>query len=150
LGEGVRVRQAVPEDLGAVAPLFDAYRQFYGQAADLPRAESFLGERLARGDSVILLAEEDGRLLGFTQLYPLFSSTACRRIWLLNDLFTAEPARGRGVGKALMEAARAHAITTGASAIELATAHSNLPAQRLYQSLGYTLDQAFRVYSLKL
>jgi len=116
----------------------------------LEKSRSFLGERLASGDSVIFLAEEDHVVLGFTQLYPLFSSTACRRLWLLNDLFTIESARGRGVGRALMDAAKEHAIQTGACAIELATAHSNLPAQRLYESLGYVKDDVFRVYQLRL
>lgn len=116
----------------------------------MSKSLEFLRDRFAQGDSVIFLVEEDGAILGFTQLYPIFSSTACRRLWLLNDLFTVEPARGRGVGRALMDAARDHAIETGASGIELSTAHANLPAQRLYESLGYVMDQNFRVYSLKL
>jgi ribosomal protein S18 acetylase RimI-like enzyme len=146
----VRIRRAEPDDLESLTPLFEAYRRFYEQPANLAKSRRFLGERLAKDDSVIIVAEEEGSLLGFTQLYPLFSSTVCRRVWQLNDLFTIESARGRGVGRALMEAARNHAIATGASGIELATAHTNLPAQRLYESLGYVLDQTFRVYSLRL
>ena len=146
----MRVRAARQEDLEALAPLFEAYRQFYEQPADLAKSRNFLADRLANGDSVILLAEEHGSILGFTQLYPLFSSTACRPLWLLNDLFTVESARGKGVGRALMEAAREHAIATGATGIELATAHTNLPAQRLYESLGYVMDRTFRVYALRL
>lgn len=146
----MQVRPARLEDLDALVPLFEAYRWFYGQPADLARSRSFLAERLTNGDSVIILAEEAGAILGFTQLYPFFSSTLCRRLWLLNDLFTVEAARGRGVGRGLMEAAREHAIATGATGIELATAHTNLPAQRLYESLGYIMDRTFRVYGLKL
>lgn len=146
----MRVKRAGPEDLDALAPLFEAYRRFYQQPADSPKSRAFIAERLNRGDSVIFVAEENTELLGFTQLYPLFSSTACRRLWLLNDLFTTESARRKGVARCLLEAAREHAIATGAWGIELATAHTNLPAQRLYESLGYVLDQAFRVYSLKL
>jgi ribosomal protein S18 acetylase RimI-like enzyme len=130
--------------------LFEAYRRFYQQPADLEQSRAFLRERLARGDSVIFLAEEGSTLLGFTQLYPLFSSTKCRRIWLLNDLFTVEAARGQGIGRALMNRARDHAVETGAAAIELATAHTNLPAQELYESLGYQRDEVFRVYTLRL
>jgi ribosomal protein S18 acetylase RimI-like enzyme len=142
-------RRGKLEDLEALVPLFEAYRRFYQQPADLARSREFLGERLTRGDSVILLAEETGSVLGFTQLYPLFSSTVCRRLWLLNDLYTTESARGRGVGRALMEAARKHAIETGAAGIELSTAHANLPAQRLYESLGYVKDEIYRVYTLR-
>ena len=146
----MRLRKAEEEDLDALATLFEGYRRFYQQPADLAKSRAFLAERLRERDSVIFVAEDGGTLVGFTQLYPLFSSTQCRSIWLLNDLFTAESARGRGVGKALMETARAHAIETGAAAIELATAHTNLPAQRLYESLGYVKDEVFRVYTLRL
>jgi ribosomal protein S18 acetylase RimI-like enzyme len=146
----MKVRRAEAGDLAAVAPLFEAYRRFYEQAPDLEKSRAFIRERLARGDSVIFLAEENGAALGFTQLYPLFSSTVCRNIWLLNDLFTTESARGRGVGRALMDAARNHAIQTGAAAIELSTAHTNRPAQRLYESLGYRKDEVYRVYTLRL
>lgn len=48
-----------------------------------------------------------------------------------------------------MEAARSHAIDTGAAGIELSTAHTNRPAQRLYESLGYVMDQTYRVYTLR-
>jgi ribosomal protein S18 acetylase RimI-like enzyme len=146
----VRVRRAGPEDLDALASLFEAYRRFYEQPDDLPKSRAFVAERLTRGDSVIFVAEEAGELRGFTQLYPLFSSTACRRLWLLNDLYTTGSARRKGVARALMEAARGHAIETGATGIELSTAHTNLPAQRLYESLGYVMDRTFRAYSLRL
>ena len=146
----ITVRRAEPADLAALAPLFESYRRFYEQPPDLEKSCAFLQERLATGDSVIFLAERDGAVLGFTQLYPLFSSTACRRLWLLNDLFTVEASRGQGVGRALMDAARDHAVQTGASGIELSTAHTNQTAQRLYESLGYARDEVFRVYTLKL
>jgi ribosomal protein S18 acetylase RimI-like enzyme len=145
----VNVRRAGPGDVEALAPLFESYRRFYQQPADLDKSRGFMAERLANGDSVVFVAEEGGKLVGFTQLYPLFSSTVCRRLWLLNDLFTVEPSRGKGVGRALMEAARSHAVATGAAGIELSTAHTNLPAQRLYESLGYEMDQTYRVYTLR-
>lgn len=146
----MRVRRAGPDDLESLAPLFEAYRRFYEQPHDPAKSRAFIAERLTGRDSVILVAEEAGELLGFTQLYPLFSSTACRRLWLLNDLYTTESARRKGVARTLMEAARGHAVETGASGIELSTAHTNLPAQRLYESLGYEMDKTFRVYSLRL
>ncbi|HEU4587039.1 MAG TPA: GNAT family N-acetyltransferase [Gemmatimonadales bacterium] len=87
---------------------------------------------------------------GFTQLYPIFSSTRCRRSWLLNDLFVAPAWRAAGVARRLMEAARRHGVETGAWEIELMTAHANTPAQALYESLGYELDREFRHYVLRL
>ena len=146
------MRQAGPADVDLVAPLFDAYRQFYRQPSDLALAREFLAERLDRQESVIFLAERDGCAVGFVQLYPLFSSTAARprRLWLLNDLFVAAAVRGGGVGRALLDRARRLAEETGAVGLELATARTNVGAQRLYQSLGYRLDDQFLRYELGL
>ncbi len=146
------VRQAGPGDVDAVAPLFDAYRQFYQQPSDPALARAFIAERLARSESVIFLAERDGRAVGFVQLYPLFSSTAARprRLWLLNDLFVSPSARGGGVAHALMDRARRLAEETGAAGLELATARTNTPAQRLYESLGWRQDEQFLRYELGL
>ncbi|MFL5496114.1 MAG: GNAT family N-acetyltransferase [Gemmatimonadales bacterium] len=146
------VRQAGLEDLDLVAPLFDAYRQFYRQPHDLPVARAFLHARLTAGDSEVYLAEAAGAVLGFVQLYPLFSSTGPRpgRIWLLNDLYVVPSARGRGVGRQLMDRARQLAEETGAQSIELTTARSNTLAQALYESLGYRRDEEFYTYSLGL
>jgi ribosomal protein S18 acetylase RimI-like enzyme len=146
----MHIRKAGLPDLELVAPLFDAYRQFYSQPSDLPRAKGFLRARLERGDSVILLAVENDRGLGFTQLYPLLSSISCRPLWLLNDLYVVPEARRRGVARMLMDQARDHAVETGACGLELATAHSNSQAQKLYESLGYELDREFRRYELRV
>ena len=146
------VRQADPGDVDAVAPLFDAYRQFYQQPSDPALARAFIAERLARSESVIFLAERDGQAVGFVQLYPLFSSTAARprRLWLLNDLFVSPSARGGGVARALMDRARRLGEETGAAGLELATARTNAPAQRLYESLGWRQDELFLRYELGL
>jgi GNAT superfamily N-acetyltransferase len=142
------VRPAAAADLEALVPLFDGYRQFYGQPQDLPLARAFLAERLALIDTVIFLAELDDAAVGFTHLFPIFSSTRCRGLWLLNDLFVAPEARGHGVARALLRAAEAYARSTGACGLELATAHTNTPAQRLYESLGWQMDRTFRHYEL--
>ena len=146
------VRQAGPGDVDAVAPLFDAYRQFYQQPSDPALSRAFIAERLARAESVIFLAERDGRAVGFVQLYPLFSSTVARprRLWLLNDLFVSPSARGGGVARALMDRARRLGEETGAAGLELATARTNAPAQRLYESLGWRQDEQFLRYELGL
>ena len=144
------IRAATIADLDAVAPLFDAYRQFYGQPADPPRARAFIGERLRHGDAVILLAQRDGAVAGFTQLYPLFSSVRTGRIWQLNDLYVAPTARRHGVGRALLDAARDHATASGALGLQLETQRSNAAAQRLYAALGWQRDDSSHVYTLTL
>ena len=142
------VRTAGAADLEALAPLFDAYRQFYQQRADLALSRAFIAARLERCDSVIFLAWEGDQAIGFVQLYPVFSSTAQTpgRLWLLNDLFVAPRARSRGAGRALLEQARAHAVETGAVGLFLQTARSNQSAQQLYESLGWKRDDLFLVY----
>jgi len=146
----VNVRQAVLADADTVAPLFDAYRQFYRQSADLPLALAFVRERLARQDSLIMLAEDALEVaVGFIQMYPSFSSVNARRIWIMNDLFVSPGVRGQRVGQALLNAAKTHASATGAKRIVLSTAHDN-PAQKLYESLGYERDEYFYHYSLTL
>jgi len=134
-----------------VADLFDAYRGFYGQPANLPQSRQFLAERLARDESVIFYVQDaSGQALGFVQLYPSFSSIDAHRTWLLSDLFTASQARGRGVGSLLMNAAREFAVATGAKGLVLETATDNHTAQRLYESLGYVRDPGYYTYCLDL
>lgn len=134
------VREAGPDDLEALVPLFDGYRLFYRQNSDLEGARSFLGARLERGESRIFLAELEGRAVGFVQLFPSFSSVSMRRLWVLNDLFVAPDARKVGVARALMDRARALAIETGAKGLILETEPHNAPAKKLYEDLGWTLD----------
>jgi GNAT superfamily N-acetyltransferase len=145
----VQVTRVMVDDIETVAPLFDAYRQFYQQPGDLDGARTFLAERLERGESVIFLARlDDGTPAGFTQLYPIFSSTSMQRAWLLNDLFVAPTARRAGVGRALLERAHVFARETNSKELMLQTAVDNIPAQRLYESLDWQRDNDFYVYML--
>nr|MDP9280734.1 GNAT family N-acetyltransferase [Chloroflexota bacterium] len=145
------IRRATTTDLDAAAPLFDAYRQFYGQRSDVAAARAFLEERLRRDESVIFLAvadEDGGEALGFTQLYPSFSSVSLRRLWILNDLFVAPNGRRGGFGRRLLERAREWAIETEAKGLVLATAVTNRAAQALYESCGWQRDDEFQHYHL--
>lgn len=144
------VRQAGLSDADTVAPLFDQYRQFYGRQSNPALARAFIAERLARHESVIFLAQnKSGETIGFTQLFPSFTSVGAGRIWVLNDLYVVPGARRSGVGSILLEAARAHATATGSMRIELSTAQDN-PARKLYESHGYMKDDEFIHYSLSL
>jgi GNAT superfamily N-acetyltransferase len=139
-------QRVTTDEVELVAPLFDAYRQFYGRPSDLDGARRFLAERLARGESVIFAVIEDGRALGFTQLYPSFSSVSMKPIWILNDLFVAAEARRRGVGTRLLKAAREHAERTGAVRLVLSTAVTNATAQAAYERDGWKRDTTFYQY----
>lgn len=158
-----RIRRASGEqDANLIAPLFDSYRQFYDRPANLELARTFIRDRLKAGESVIFMAEgapgeggvgegAPGPVLGFVQLYASFSSVAARPIWVLNDLYVASTARRLGVGRALMEAARQHAVQTGAKRLTLETVSENRNAWTLYESLGYVChDPSARFYTLEL
>jgi GNAT superfamily N-acetyltransferase len=142
----VVVRPAGLDDLEVIVPLFDGYRRFYGQPSELDRVRAFLKERLARGDAVLLIAEADGRALGFTQLYPSFSSVSMAPIFILNDLFVVLEARRSGVARRLLEAAVRYGREAGAIRLSLSTAHTNTAAQALYASAGWERDEVFSVY----
>lgn len=145
------IHTAIPEDAALIAPLFDAYRQFYEQPADADAALAFITARLERGESVILLARgPDGSALGFCQLYPSFCSVLAAPIYVLYDLFVVPDARRLGVGRALLLAAEAHARATGHARMDLTTARNNLRAQALYESLDWVRDEVFLTYARHL
>jgi GNAT superfamily N-acetyltransferase len=144
----VSIRRAGPADLDAAARLFTGYLRFYEKATPEADARVFIGERLAKQDSVFYLAESQGEALGFTQLYPAFASLSLAPSWILNDLYVEPAARGRGVGEALMDAARTLALSNGAAELMLQTARTNATAQRLYEKLGWIRDDEFLVYTL--
>ncbi|HSF67309.1 MAG TPA: GNAT family N-acetyltransferase [Nitrospiraceae bacterium] len=143
------VRRATVGDLDQLVPLFDGYRQFYGEVSDLLLARQFMADRISRGESVVLIAEDShGVAIGFAQLFPSFCSVLAAPIYMLNDLFVSPPARRRGVGSLLLKTAAETGRAAGAVRLELSTAITNVPAQRLYKTLGWKRDEEFCVYSL--
>jgi GNAT superfamily N-acetyltransferase len=145
------LRQASIFDLETVAPLFDAYRQFYRQPADLMLAKRFLSERFQHQESAIFLAiGEGGAALGFVQLFPSFSSGAAARILILNDLFVVPEARRMGIGTLLLRAAADYGRAVGAVRLTLSTEVTNAGAQALYEAEGWKAQMDFCVYNLAL
>ncbi len=129
----------------AIANLFDAYRIFYKQESNIEGAKQFLTERLARKESIILVAFENHIAVGFTQLYPSFSSVSMKPLYILNDLFVEEEKRGLGVGEALLEAAEHKGRESSWKGMTLETAQDN-PAQRLYERKGWAEDKDYKHY----
>ncbi len=144
------IYQATLRDLDGVSALFDLYRVFYKQAPDPAAAKRFIQERLEKQDSVIYVAVEEGKYLGFTQLYPAFSSVSMKRLWILNDLYVDEASRKKGVGNQLMDAAKRLAEETQAKGLKLQTAVDNFTAQRLYEANGWVKDDQFYYYVLNV
>lgn len=98
----------------------------------------------------MFLALSNTTAVGFTQLYPSFSSVAMRQIWILNDLFVAESARHTGVATSLMEEVKRFAADTQAVRLALATAIDNQPAQALYEKTGRVRDETFIHYNCEV
>jgi len=146
----IEITQATPADVSDAAPLFDAYRQFYGKPFDIEAVRRFLFARLSKAESVLFLARRGETAVGFVHLYPLFSSVNLTRQWVLNDLFVVHEARKLGVARALLQRARQLGEATQANCLTLETAHDNTPAQHLYESLGWKRDDEFYRYSLAL
>ena len=145
------VHQATVEDLDQIVPLFDGYRQFYGKPSDPIAARAFLLERFENFQSVIFLANTTtGDAVGFTQLFPSFSSVSMARTFILNDLYVSSDARRNGVAAMLLEAAARYARAVGAIRISLTAAIDNNSAKALYFSQGWKQDEAFHVFHLGL
>lgn len=135
-----------PGDEDRVGALFHAYRGFYGQDEDPDRSRVFLAERLDNAESVVFLASIAGLPAGFAQLYPSFSSVRTQRDWVLNDLFVDPAHRGRGIGRALLDACAGLVRETGARGMSLVTAADNDTARRLYERYGFTPETDFLTY----
>ena len=142
----MEILRAKAKDTDLIAPLFDEYRQFYKSPSDIEASRQFIFERLSNNESVIFFAMDDGRALGFVQLYPLFASVALQSLWLLNDLYVDVSARKQGVGERLMKHAEQFAYDTGSRGLFLRTATDNYAAQELYEKCGWVKDDKFYRY----
>jgi ribosomal protein S18 acetylase RimI-like enzyme len=139
----MKIRRAKKKDLDQLAALFDKYRIFYKQDADIKSAKAFLKNRMKKDESVIFVAEEEKKLLGFTQLFPIFTSVGMRRTWLLNDLYVDKAARNKGVAKALLKAAREFGEKSNSKWLLLQTAADNFTAQKVYERMGWVKETDF-------
>lgn len=131
------ISQATLNDVLTLTPLFDGYRSFYKQKPDVAAAENFLRERIRLEQSVIFICWDHEKAVGFTQLYPIFSSVSMKPAWLLNDLFVETSARKKGVAALLLKKAAEHGRLTGAAWLLLSTAADNFIAQAVYEKNGW-------------
>lgn len=127
--------QHVPD----LIPLFDGYRIFYRQTSDYVKAKTFLTNRIQNQESIIYIAYDDENAIGFTQLYPLFSSVSMQPMFLLNDLYVEDNYRSQGIGNLLIDKVKQLCKTLNYKGVAIQTAHTN-PAQHLYERLGFVKD----------
>lgn len=145
----ILIKKADINDLERLSVLFDLYRIFYGQKSNVELARSFIEKRITTQTSQLFYAQNElGDSLGFTQLYPSFSSVSAQHQWILNDLYVQEEFRFKGVARALLNKAKDFAVQDGAKGLALSTATDNIAAQALYESLGYKQDTEFFHYYL--
>ena len=141
-----QIRKVSLTDIDQLATLFDNYRIFYKKQSDIEGAKKFLTERIKQNESTILIAEVNDELVGFTQLYPVFSSTNMKRLLILNDLFINALHRGKGISKQLIESAKQIARSCNSSGLMLETEKSNAIGNQLYPSIGFELNRTNNFY----
>ncbi|HEY6325623.1 MAG TPA: GNAT family N-acetyltransferase [Candidatus Cybelea sp.] len=139
------ITRATPADATAVASLFDAYRAFFTGGNRLDESRRFLEERIARDESVTFVARDGEDAVGFIQLYPLWSSWYCRRIWFLSDLYVKESARKHGVGRRLVERVIEHARETDAVSVMVELPRREPHLEEFYRRLGFGRDEVFEL-----
>ncbi len=140
-------RKATSNDVEHLSELFNAYRMFYRKASAIQSAKTFLEERISNKDSEIFVAQNTtNKLVGFVQLYPLFSSTRMKKLWLLNDLFVHPEFRGNGISIGLIQKAKDLVLESNACGMYLETEKSNLIGNHLYPKTGFELNTSVNFY----
>jgi ribosomal protein S18 acetylase RimI-like enzyme len=138
----IEIRQGTSKDIDQLVVLFEAYRHFYRQQPAQEQATQFLTARLNNKESVIFIAidQPKNEAVGFTQLYPTYTSTRMKKSWILNDLFVSEKGRGQGISKLLINAAKEHCVATKTFGLLLETERTNIIGNKLYPSAGFTKE----------
>ncbi|QXU44393.1 GNAT family N-acetyltransferase [Pedobacter sp. D749] len=151
----MKIKQIGLTESHLVVGLFNQYRIFYKQFSDIGMAKAFIDERLQHNESVIFIAidEDTEKSVGFTQLYPKYSSIRLSKNWILNDLYVDEVYRKQGIGEKLIKTAMDFAKANGSTFVQLETAVDNYTAQHLYENIGFEKqgnDEEFFLYKIAL
>ncbi len=147
----MEIRPIRPEEVPRALPLFAGYQRFYEVPDPNDEANlAFFTRFCEPSDAGLLLGCWDGDdLVGFANIYWTFSSTRVADIALMNDLFVAERARGRGLARGLLDACAEAGRARGCAALAWETAPDNTTAQRVYDATGATRSEWF-AYELDL
>lgn len=131
------VRDPTASDRTQWEPLWRGYLDFYETAYDSAQADLTFARFLDPAEPMFaLVAEDDGALLGLTHCVLHRSTWAEGNFCYLQDLFTAAHTRGKGVGRALIEAVYARADALGCARVYWHTHKDNTAAQALYEKLA--------------
>ncbi|MBK8294743.1 MAG: GNAT family N-acetyltransferase [Solirubrobacterales bacterium] len=132
----IEIKPVTELEFSKVEPLLMAYQTFYEvEDIDPERNRKFFSRFIGNSHSGWLLgAWDDGNLVGFGCFYRHKSSLTATNVVLMHDLYVTEAARGKGAGRALIEAGLELAREWGASHLAWTTAPDNHTAQKLYDS----------------
>ena len=151
-GSGESIATDSEGELGPLLVLMRAYCDFYEvQPSDerlLALSRALIADPEREGLQ-LLARGADGAALGFATVYWSWSTARAGRLGIMNDLFVAEAARGRGVAERLIEACVAQCRRRGALALEWETALENTRAQAVYDRLGGVRER-WLSYSLEI
>ncbi len=147
------IRPVRRDDLDAWRRLWDGYNAFYGRSGPTALPEEITKttwERFLRPDEPVhaLVAEVDGAVVGLAHYLFHRSTTRAEDVCYLQDLFTDERRRGRGIGRALIEGVCRAARGAGSRRIYWQTHESNRAGRALYDTLAR--HEGFLVYDRKL
>ncbi|MGY3448001.1 N-acetyltransferase family protein [Bradyrhizobium sp. USDA 4353] len=139
--ETLTVRAVAYADYDRWLPLWDGYNAFYGRSGPTALPAEITATTWARffdaGEPVhALVAESGGELIGLAHYLYHRATTSIAPLCYLNDLFTSEAARGKGVGRALIEAVYAAARAAGSGRVYWQTHETNTTAQALYDKVA--------------
>lgn len=144
----MQIEVASQQHLEPLAHLFDLYRQFYEQESDIVGAKKYLQARMEQNESIIFIVKDDAEYVAFAQLFPIFSSVAMKRAFILNDLYVAKAARRKGFAEKLMHHCMNYCKEQGARYMSLQTQVTNTKAQKLYEKVGMAKDTDFYYYKI--
>ena len=135
------IREIARTDYVQWLSLWDGYNHFYGRSGPTALSDEITATTWARFFDEMepvhcLVAELDGRLVGLTHYLFHRSTIAIGPVCYLQDLFTSADARGKGVGRGLIEAVYDCAGVAGATRVYWQTHETNRTAQRLYEQVA--------------
>jgi GNAT superfamily N-acetyltransferase len=141
MSSDLSIRPVTRQDYDQWLPLWEGYNAFYGRSgatALSPDITRTTWQRFFEPNEPVhaLVAESDGKLLGLTHYIFHRSTTAIHPICYLQDLFTSESARGKGIGRALIHAVYEQAMVAGSSRVYWQTHETNLTAMQLYDHVA--------------
>lgn len=137
------VRRAQVEDLQQLSVLFNEYRQFYGASSNQELSYQFLKQRFEDQQTVIFINTKDDIFTGFILLYLRFSSVACSKFYVLDDVYITPLYRRHGAARQLIDTAILFARHENALRISLDTQKNNHQSHKLYESMGFMRDDEF-------